>query len=326
MTTTNKKDYYEVLGVHKNASSAEIKKAYRKLAHVYHPDRQDTGDIDKFKEIKEAYETLSDDHKRMAYDQFGHAGPSMGGAYSYHINPDDIFSSFFRQSASTKQNTQPPQTVVHLTLEEVVTGCSKPVTYNKDVQCKACNGTGSQDPQDVTRCPTCSGTGHITHPGFGIYMVCFSCKGTGTIITNPCKTCNGTSIVSESITATVKIPIGVQHGTVLRSADVNIIVQIIPHDKFARNGNDLHNEIEIDSISAILGSTVIVETITKDKVKIQIPAGTQFGTKLKVSGKGICMPGNLPGNMICHIKVVTLTNITDDQRKLLSQFHNTKSI
>lgn len=312
-----KEDYYVTLGVDKNTSTADIKKAYRKLAMKYHPDRTN-GDDTKFKEIKEAYETLSDDEKRALYDQFGHNPPNQGGGgfggfSGFGFNPADMFSQFFGQG-----HAQPDQQiVVSVTLEEAFTGCSKPISYTKDVQCTTCNGTGSKTPNSTTTCTTCHGQGHVMHGP--MIIACPTCKGKGKTITDPCNTCNGVGTTKQQINTNIKIPAGIPHGTVMRGEGIVIVVNIQPHSVYARINNDLHMNITVDAIDAMLGMSVIVTTLTNEQLKLSVAAGTQHDTVLKLTNKGMTYNSNT-GHILCHVKIKIPTNLTEHQIDLLNQF------
>ncbi len=306
------KDYYKILGVNKDASKEEIKRAYRELAQKHHPDK--AGDEQLFKEAKDAYEILSDDTKRKQYDAYGHSGPQpQHGGFGYN----DAFSSFFRQSTSQIQ-----QVVINLTLLEAIQGCTKTIQRNKQHDCPDCTSTqksnlSKDDKKKDNKCPHCKGTGQIKHPFIASFSVgCQSCQGTGKTFDKDCKICRGSGKYSKVENSQVNILPGIQHGAMLQSDDLIIIINILPHDVYQRNGNDLHREIEIDAIDAILGTSVQFDTITGDKLSITIPAGTWYGAKLKISGKGI-KPDNGPtGNIIVHIKV-TKPILDDNQKEIL---------
>jgi len=309
-----KEDYYVTLGVEKNASSAEIKKAYRKLAMQHHPDRTN-GDDTKFKEIKEAYETLSDDNKRALYDQYGHNQPNQnsGGFGGFGFNHADVFSTFFGQG----HNQQEQQVMVSITLEESFTGCSKPISFTKDVQCNTCNGTGSKTPESIKICPTCQGHGHMMHGP--MIITCPTCHGKGKTVTDPCNTCHGIGTTKQQVNTNIKIPNGIPHGTIMRGDGVIIVVNIQPHSVYTRHNLDLHMNITVDAIDAILGTSAIVTTLTGEQLKLNIAAGTQHDSLLKLSNKGITYNNNT-GHILCRIKIKIPTNLNDNQIELLNQF------
>ena len=308
---STKPDYYELLGVAKDADKDEIKKAYRSAANKHHPDKEG-GDEEKFKEIKLAYETLSDDHKRDMYNQFGSDGPPQHQGY----DPNDIFSILRRQ----QHQHSVAQVVVNITLEEAVTGCTKPITYKKVQQCHSCKGSGASAPDKVVACQTCNGRGQVPHPSFmGLGMICDHCNGSGKRITDTCKTCHGSGSEHIQETTNVQLPAGIPNGGTLRGQDVIIIVQIQKHDVYERVGLDLYCTITIDAITAMLGTNTEITSLTGEKYKISIPAGTQYGTKLKLANKGIIFNGQL-GHIICNIKITIPTNLTQVQIKLLETF------
>ena len=307
----DKRDYYEVLGVNKTASQAEIKKAYRILAKTHHPDKG--GDEAKFKEVKQAYEILSDDNKRAHYDQYGHNEPNQfGGAGFGGFNPHDIFSTFFRQDTHQIQ-----QMMITITFKQSVLGCIHPISYMKNSTCTTCNGTGASSPDKMTTCSHCKGAGHIMHGP--MIMACPHCQGKGKIVTDHCKTCNGSGTKKTQINTNLKIPAGIAHGTQMRGEDLVIIIHVLPHETFTRVNNDLHANITIDAIDAMLGTSVIVTTITDEQLKLNIPAGTQPDAKLKMANKGITING-VSGHIICNIKVSIPTNLTEQQIELLNHF------
>lgn len=325
----SKRDYYEILGVDKSATADDIKKAYRKLANKHHPDKG--GDETAFKEVKEAYETLYDNEKRNRYDMFGHNGPTSGGASGFGgfggFDPNDIFSSFFKHGGGPRPHVQVPQVVVNITLEEAFSGCTKSVGYPKMTECPECNPTTpksnlSEKEKKETKCPLCEGKGIRKHPYInGLSMPCEQCEGTGKLFDRNCKICHGVGKYQKYATTQVTIRPGVANGGVFQSSEVTIIIQIMPHARFQRVGNDLHCEVEVDAIDAILGTSVIVETINKEKLRLSIPAGTQYGAQLRMTGKGMVVE-NTKGNMICHIKVLTPVKITEQQKELLMKFRS----
>lgn len=319
----SKRDYYEILELSKTATQDDIKKQYRKFAAKYHPDRNKEPDAEsKFKEMKEAYDVLSDEQKRRHYDTYGHTqqqGPQGRGPFGF----EDIFSSMFRNQQH-QQHQQIPQGILNITLEESVLGTSRNVKYNKQSTCTSCNGQGAVKPDDFTTCNSCNGQGFFIHPQMpGFRHQCPKCQGKGKIIKNPCKSCSGSGIKTTQEQVVVNIPKGINNGEAINLTDLILIVQISPHHKYIRQNYDLITTIEIDAIQAILGTVYEFKTIQGDKLNLTIPAGTQFGTKLKLSNKGV-MRDNLVGHLYCQINVIIPTALTESQKELLQQFNKSK--
>lgn len=318
-----KRDYYEVLGVDKNASADEIKKAYKKMAIKYHPDRNpdDKEAEAKFKEAAEAYDVLRDENKRARYDQFGPEGVNgaggFGGGFSSEMNMDDIFSMFgdifgghsgfggFGRGGGARTSRGSDLRVrVKLTLEEVANGCTKKFKVKKNVTCPHCNGTGSEDGQTET-CPTCKGSGvtyRTVNSFFGqmqTQSVCPTCNGEGKIIKTKCKQCHGDGVISGEEIVEANIPKGVGEGMILTlqgkgnaakrngvPGDLQIMIQEEPHPELIRDGSDLVYNLLLSVPQATLGATIDIPTIS-GKAKIDIPAGTQPGKVLRLRGKGL---------------------------------------
>jgi molecular chaperone DnaJ len=352
----SKRDYYEVLGINKNASEAEIKKAYRRLAMKYHPDRN-TGDDakvaeEKFKEAKEAYEVLSDAQKRTAYDQFGHAGvdPSMGaggpGGFGAGANFSDIFGDVFgdifgggargggarvHRGADLRYNLQ-------ITLEEAVEGTTVKIRVPTAVTCKACNGSGAKKGTVPKSCSTCGGHGQVRMQQgfFSVQQTCPTCHGKGTVIDDPCHVCRGQGRVQEHKTLSVKVPPGVDNGDRIRLSgegeagehggppgDLYVQVAVKEHPIFSRDDNHLFCEVPIGYTTAALGGELEVPTLD-GKVKLKIPAGTQTGKMFRMRGKGVKpVRGGPVGDLICRVLVETPVNLTDKQKDLLRQLDET---
>ena len=319
----DKRDYYEVLGVDKSVSDDELKKAYRKAAKKYHPDLN-PGDKEaeqKFKEVNEAYEVLSDKEKRARYDQFGHAGvdPNYGagtGGYGGGFTGDfgdlgDIFSSFFGGGfgGGRQSNPNAPRrgndTAVNLSFEEAAKGCRKTVKVTKIDNCKECGGSGAEKGSTPKTCPVCHGTGQVSatqRTPFGVMQtqkVCDNCHGRGKIIDKPCHTCAGKGRIRHTVEQTVDIPAGIDDGQVINlrgggdaganggpAGDLRINVNVRPHPIFERNGYDVYCEIPITFAQAALGDEIVVPTLD-GKVKFTIHEGTQPGDEFKLRGKGI---------------------------------------
>ncbi len=363
-----KRDYYEVLGVDKSASADEIKKAYRKKAMQYHPDRWVSGTDeekkdaeDKFKEAAEAYEVLSNSDKKSRYDQFGHAG--MGGAASDFsgFNINDIFSHFADvfsgaggggfsgfgdlfggggggrgQRAVRKGGNL--RLTVKLTLEEVATGVTRKVKFKKYVPCTHCNGSGAKDEHSKETCPTCHGSGQEVRQQrsmFGIMQqvsVCSRCGGTGEIIKNPCPHCHGNGIVQGEETVEIAIPSGVDNGMQLTmrgkghaaahggiNGDLLVAIEVLDHDVFERDGNNLYLNYYISFPQAALGSTVEIPTLG-GKAKVKISAGTQGGQVLRLQGKGLPqLQSNNVGDLIVNVNVWTPKSLNKEEKELIEK-------
>lgn len=352
-----KRDYYEVLGVPKNASDDDIKKAYRKLAMKYHPDRNQGDGAKKaeesFKEVKEAYEMLSDGQKRAAYDRFGHAGvdPAMGGgrpgteAYGGFAEAfGDIFGDIFggaggggRRGAGGGQQVYRGSDLsyaMEITLEEAARGKDSQIRIPSWDDCKACDGSGAKPGTSAKTCPTCNGSGqvHLRQGFFSIQQTCPNCHGSGKIIPDPCTACNGAGRIKSNKTLEVKIPAGINEGMRIRSAgngepgtnggppgDLYIEIRIKQHDIFERDGDDLHCTIPVGIATAALGGQIEVPTLG-GKAEIELPEGTQHGKTFRLRGKGIKgVRSSYPGDLYCHVAVETPIKLTEHQRKLLKE-------
>ena len=345
-----KRDYYEVLGVSKDASADEIKRAFKRLAIKYHPDRNKAPDAAaKFSEINEAYQVLSDPDKRQAYDQFGFNGvdgqqAGAGGNPFGEGSPfgdifGDVFSDLFGQSS--RQRGGPREVPGHdmqvrmtLTLEEAVKGTTKTIKLKTYVKCDDCGGTGSKSRSRPSVCPHCHGTGQIvTMRGFmQLAQTCPYCHGTGATVNDPCPKCQGTGRVQKSKTLQVKIPAGVDSGDRIRlsgegeaglngapSGDLYVVFAVKPHDIFVREGNDLHCEVPVSFTTAALGGQVEVPTLD-GRLKITIRPETQTGTKMRIPGKGVkSYNSDRAGNLICHIVVETPVKPNAEQKDLLKK-------
>jgi len=349
-----KKDYYEILGVDRNASKAEIKKAYRKLALKYHPDKNPSKEAEeKFKEISEAYAVLSDDEKRRLYDQYGHAGIDQqytsedlfrdidfGDIFrGMGFDFEDIFSHFFghpfRRRESRRYRGADLRYDLEITLEEAYKGVEKEIQVPRTEICDICNGTGSKPGYSPTRCPICGGTGEIRQSrrtAFGVFTQvtpCRRCNGKGVIIEHPCEKCNGKGTIIVTRTITVKIPPGIEEGSQLRlhgegesgpagNGDLYIVVHIKPHPVFHRDGADLYMTREISFPEAALGSKIKVETISGDEVSLKIPEGTQNGDIFKLKKHGMpYLNSNRYGDLFVKIHIRTPTSLSRRAKKLL---------
>lgn len=343
-----KRDYYEVLGVAKNASDDEIKKAYRRLAMKFHPDRNpgDAAAEEKFKEAKEAYEILADARKRAAYDQFGHAGVEggpggAGGAGGPNFSDifGDIFGDIFngggRGQGGGAYRGADLRYMLDLTLEEAVFGTNAKIRVPALVTCQFCNGSGAKKGTKPSTCPTCNGVGQvrIQQGFFSIQQTCPRCQGRGVVIMDPCDHCHGHGRVEEQKTLSVKVPAGVDNGDRIRLAgegeagegggpagDLYVQIRVKPHPIFTREENDLHCEVPISFTMAALGGELDVPTLD-GRVSLKIPAETQTGRVFRLRGKGVkSVRGGQQGDLLCRVSVETPVNLTAKQRELLEQF------
>lgn len=353
-----KRDYYEVLGLQKGASAEEIKKAYRQLAKKYHPDiNKEPGAEEKFKEINEAYDTLSDEQKKARYDQFGHEDPMGGfgggaGGFSGFGGGgfggfEDIINSFFGGGQRSRNSNGPRQgndieKQMTITFEEAVYGCKKKVRLSVDEECIHCGGTGAASKNDIHTCQKCKGQGKVfvrQQTIFGastVQTTCPDCNGKGKTITKKCTECNGKGRVRKTKDVEVTIPAGMQTGMTLRmegygeagynggpNGDLYIAFICGEHKNFVRDGQNIILEIPVSFTQAALGDTIEVPTIDGN-VDLKIPVGIQSGTKLRMRGKGTKNPkgGLTRGDQIVIVKVETPTNLSNEEKKLLEQLAN----
>lgn len=347
-----KRDYYEVLGVAKNASEAELKKAFKRLAMKHHPDRNpdDKQAEEKFKEAKEAYEVLADARKRAAYDQFGHAGvdPSAGaggfGAAGFGAGASfsdifgDVFGDIFgggRGGGGRVYRGADLRYNLELTLEEAVRGTTVKVRVPTLVACDTCGGSGAKPGTSPTTCPTCGGHGQVRMQQgfFSLQQTCPRCHGTGKTITDPCTTCHGHGRVEQHKTLSVKVPSGVDTGDRIRLAgegeagenggpagDLYVHIQVREHSIFTRDGNDLYCEVPISFVTASLGGELDVPTLD-GRVKLKVPAETQTGKLFRLRGKGVrSVRGATVGDLLCRVAVETPVNLSAAQKDILTQF------
>ena len=351
-----KRDYYEVLGVPKNATEEDIKKAYRKLAMKHHPDRNQGADAakseEKFKEAKEAYEMLSDGQKRAAYDQHGHAGvdPNMGGRGGpggegfggFAEAFGDIFGDIFGGQGGGRRGGGGQQVyrgsdlsyAMEITLEEAAFGKDTQIRVPTWETCDTCKGSGAKPGTSPKTCSTCNGAGtvHMRQGFFSIQQTCPHCHGSGKIIPEPCVTCNGAGKIKKQRTLEVKIPAGISEGMRIRSAgngepgtnggpagDLYIEIRVKQHDIFERDGDDLHCTVPVGLTTVALGGSITVPTLG-NHAEIDLPEGTQHGKTFRLKGKGIKgLRSSYPGDLYCHLAVETPVKLTEHQRKLLKE-------
>ena len=354
-----KRDYYDVLGVPKNASDDDIKKAYRKLAMKFHPDRNQGDEAkkaeEKFKEAKEAYEMLSVPQKRAAYDQYGHAGvdpnaAGMGGGFrggpegfgGFAEAFGDIFGDIFNGGRRGGGGGGGPQVyrgsdlsyAMEITLEEAANGKDAQIRIPTWDSCDTCHGTGAKPGTSAKTCTSCNGAGtvHMRQGFFSIQQTCPHCHGSGKVIPDPCTTCNGAGKIKRQKTLEVKIPAGINEGMRIRSAgngepgtnggppgDLYIEIRIKEHDIFERDGDDLHCTVPVSLTTVALGGSIEVPTLG-GKAEIELPEGTQHGKTFRLRGKGIKgLRSSYPGDLYCHISVETPVKLTEHQRKLLKE-------
>ena len=351
----NNQEYYDRLGVSKDASQEEIKKAYRKMSKKYHPDiNKEPGAEEKYKEVQEAYDTLGDEQKRAAYDQYGPAGANgfNGGAGGFggfdgaggFGGFEDIFSSFFGGGAAQRNPNAPRQGDdlqyrVQLKFEEAIFGTEKEVTYNREATCHTCGGSGAKPGTSPVTCHKCHGQGVITvdtQTPLGTMrrqVTCDVCHGTGQEIKDPCPTCHGTGHEKEKHTVSVKIPAGVETGQQIRLAgqgeagfnggpygDLFVMITVQPSDKFEREGSTIYYTLNLNIVQAALGDVVDVPTVHGD-VELSSPAGTQTGKTFRLRGKGAPkLRGGGQGDEHVTVKVVTPTKLNSAQKEALRAF------
>ncbi|MGL4818375.1 MAG: molecular chaperone DnaJ [Bacilli bacterium] len=351
----SKRDYYEVLGVEKGAAAADIKRAFRKLALKYHPDQNSSADAEeKFKEVQEAYEVLSDDERRAHYDQFGHTDPNagfggggfggFGGGAGFGF--EDIFSQFFGGGAGgARRDPNAPragadlQYTMTITFREAVFGGEKEVTINREENCEGCSGSGAKPGTTKETCSTCRGAGQINqeqNTPFGRVVnrrTCNVCSGTGQTIKDKCTSCSGKGRKNKRDTLRVTIPAGIDEGQQIRisgkgekgfnggpDGDLYVVFRVQQDDFFERHGDDVYCEIPITIVQASVGSEVEVPTL-EGSVMLKVPAGTQTGTKFRLKGKGIPnVRGRGKGDQHIIVKVVTPQKLTNRQKELLEEF------
>ena len=344
-----KADFYELLGVGRKADAEEMKKAYRKLAMQFHPDRN-PGDKDaekRFKEISEAYDVLRDEQKRAAYDQFGHAAFENGGGgargagdftSSFADVFDDLFGEFMgnRRGGGGASRGGDLRYNLEIALEDAYRGKSARIRVPGTIACTICNGSGTAANTKPATCPTCAGHGRVRAQSgfFTIERTCPTCKGVGRVIENPCKGCGGAGRISKERTLSVEIPPGVDDGTRIRLAgegeagmrggpagDLYVFLAVKPHQLFRRDGMHLQCRVPISMTTAALGGNVEVPILDGSSAKIQVPAGTQSGRQFRLKGKGMpALNGGGRGDLIVQANVETPVNLTKRQKELLQEF------
>ncbi len=332
----SKRDYYEVLGVEQSADADTIKKSYRRLAMKYHPDRTkgDTALEEKFKEIQEAYSCLSDEQKRAKYNRFGHDafgdGAGMGGAsFSF----DDIFGDFFGGGGGGRPKRKQQRVLdMGITFAEMAMGCKKDIDIQILTECDDCGGSGAVDGSSPSTCGQCGGRGQVEarRGVFAFAQTCDRCNGTGGVIDNPCRSCKSVGKTKDKKRLSVKIPAGIEDGNLLRlnvessGEELFLRVSVRPHPIFQRDGENLHVEIPISIITATLGGSIDLPTVSGKRLKIKIPEGVQHGQVLRVAGAGLkSLRRAKDGNLMCHITIETPVGLTNQQKEILQKFNET---
>ncbi|MBV9120019.1 MAG: molecular chaperone DnaJ [Chloroflexi bacterium] len=349
MAAASKRDYYEVLGVARGANDDDIKKAFRRLARQYHPDVNKEKDAeDRFKEINEAYEVLSDPQKRQLYDQFGHEGPRMGagagfGDFGNFGGFSDIFQTFFGGQAGAGQRRGPQRGAdlrynLTLSFEEAVFGAETELEIPRADTCSSCKGSGAEPGTEPSRCPNCNGTGELRRVQQSIFgqfvnvVMCERCQGEGRVITTPCHECRGAGRIRVTKHVSLKVPAGVDTGSQIRltgegeagprggpNGNLYVAITVKKHPYFERDGQDILYTLPINFAQAALGDEIEIPTVD-GKVMLKIPAGTQSGKVMRLKDKGVPnLRGGGRGDQHVYVKVVTPTEISAKERELLEQ-------
>ncbi len=339
-----KRDFYEILGVNRDASSEDIKKAYRKLAMKHHPDRNPDNPKSEglFKEAKEAYEILSDEQKRAAYDQYGHAGVDPqargGGGGGFGDSFSDIFGDIFGGGGSSRSNVYRGADLrynLEISLEDAAHGSETRIRIPTMAECEACEGSGAKKGTQPKTCPTCAGHGQVRMQQgfFSVQQTCPKCHGTGRYIPDPCNTCHGSGRIKQHKTLSVKIPAGVDEGDRIRlsgegeagvnggpAGDLYVQIHLKPHAVFQREHDDLHCEMPVSFTTAALGGEIKVPTLD-GAAHLKIPPGSQTGKAFRLRGKGVKgVRSHTQGDLLCHVVIETPVNLTDRQKELLREF------
>lgn len=345
----SKRDYYEVLGVEKSASAQELKKAYRRVAMKYHPDRNpgDTAAEEKFKEASEAYEVLSDAQKKAAYDQYGHAGleGAAGGAGGFGQGGfsdifGDVFGDIFGGGGGGRRGPARGSDLrynLDLSLEEAVKGKTVKIKVPTLVSCAKCDGSGAKPGTSPTTCQTCGGHGQVRMQQgfFSVQQTCPTCRGSGQSISDPCDACHGQGRVEETKTLSVKVPPGVDTGDRIRlsgegeagpdggpAGDLYVQMNVREHEFFQRDGRNLYCEVPISIFDACLGGEIEVPTLD-GRVKLRVPAETQTGKLFRLRGKGVgSVRGGAAGDLMCKVVLETPVNLSSDQKKLVEELRD----
>ncbi len=356
--SAQKRDYYEVLGLSKGASADEIKKAYRKLAKKYHPDvNKEAGAEEKFKEINEAYEVLSDPQKKATYDQFGFAGMDGAqgfggqgfGGFSGFDDLGDIFGSFFgggfgggsRRASNGPRKGEDRFMQMRIDFMDAIFGKTETITLEVDEVCDDCSGSGAKSKSDITSCSHCGGTGRVTtqqRTPFGVFQsqaVCPDCQGTGKKILNKCSKCHGKGYEHKRVKLDIKIPAGIQSGQQVRvpnkgergsnggpNGDLYIEILVGRHSQFVRDGNDIRISVPISAVDAVLGCKIDVPTVHGD-VELTIPAGTQYGQQFRLKGKGV-HTSRMQGDQYVEIRIEIPTKLSKEEKELFEKIRSKK--